>query len=147
MQLNRGVDAKCNCQHSKSSTYALVSPQGLCENTRSRKVLEEKHSAMKADTSVFSESQTLPKRFALCSRLCNEWALITFLFNLVQELSVNRGLGTWYVVSAWYILYGIGATQQAHLLNIGNTSTWVHNLGTGKTGIAMEAAFPTCILI
>ena len=130
-------------------TYALVSPQGLCENTHSHKVLDEKHSAMKADTSAFSESQSLTKTFALRSRLCNKWALVTFLFNPVQELSVNRGLGTWYVVSAWYVLYGIGTThdQQANLLNIGNTSTWVHNLGTGKTGIATEAAFPTCILI
>ena len=91
MQLNRGVDAKYNCQHSKSSAYALVSPQGLCENARSRKVLNWKQSAMKADTLAFSESQTLTKRFALRSRLCNEWALITFLFSPVQELSVNRG--------------------------------------------------------
>jgi len=86
MQLNRGVDAKCNCQQSKSSTYALVSPQGLCENTRSRKVLEEKHSAMKADTSVFSESQTLTKRFALCSRLCNEWPSLHFFSTLCKKL-------------------------------------------------------------
>jgi len=40
-----------------------------------------------------------------------------------------------------------GTTQHSHLLNTGNTSTWIFNLGTGQTGIAMQAALPTCTLM
>ena len=36
--------------------------------------------------------------------------------------------------------------EQAHLLNVGNTSTWVLNLRAGQARIATEAAFSTYIL-